>query len=272
VPHLTDLTVDFVSLVDRAAVRDPVQQSEPMRFLVWKRDDHTPEKGALMKTAEELTAELAKAEEARKAAEARAEKAEGEITTLKADFDELKRQLEEDGREPATKAEEKIDKSALPPEVRAYVEKAEAERAADRERAEKAEKAANEASEIAKAEREARLTKEFVAKAEGYEALVVKAEDFGPVLKEASEKLSKASFDEIERVLKAADEQIAKGDLFKEMGRNGEAPAADSALAKAETRAAELMKSDPKLAKGEALDLVFKADPELQAAYLAQVR
>lgn len=36
--NLSDLQVDFVSLVDRAAVRDPVNQSEPMRFLVWKRE------------------------------------------------------------------------------------------------------------------------------------------------------------------------------------------------------------------------------------------
>ena len=36
--QLTDLRVDFVSLVDRAAVRDPEKPDDPMRFLLWKRD------------------------------------------------------------------------------------------------------------------------------------------------------------------------------------------------------------------------------------------
>jgi hypothetical protein len=37
-PQLEDLRVDFVSLVDRAAVRDPEDPSEPMRFLLTKSE------------------------------------------------------------------------------------------------------------------------------------------------------------------------------------------------------------------------------------------
>jgi hypothetical protein len=37
-PILTDLDVEWVSLVDRAAVRDAEEPSQPQRFLVWKSD------------------------------------------------------------------------------------------------------------------------------------------------------------------------------------------------------------------------------------------
>lgn len=267
--ELTDLKVDWVSLVDRAAVRDPVNRSDPMRFLVWKRDDQTPEGGAHMKTAEELQAELTKAQETIAKAEADGTTLKADLAKALADIADLKRQLDED-REPAKKAEE-INKDELPAPVRAALEKAETDAKANAERAEKAEKAAGEASEIAKAEREQRLTKEFVAKAEGYKALVVKADEFGPVLKEAAEKLSKESFEAIETVLKAADEQIAKGDLFKEQGRSREGQP-DGALAEATKKADEIRKADPKLSPSQALDMALTADRGLQERYLAEVR
>lgn len=37
-PGLKDLQVDWISFVDRAAVRDPINQSEPARFLLCKRE------------------------------------------------------------------------------------------------------------------------------------------------------------------------------------------------------------------------------------------
>jgi hypothetical protein len=49
--QLQDLQVDWVSLVDRASVRDPQAKSEPRRFLLYKRDGSldTAEKVAEMK-------------------------------------------------------------------------------------------------------------------------------------------------------------------------------------------------------------------------------
>lgn len=41
-PQLIDLDVQFVSLVDRAAVRDPQRKSEPRRFLLSKRAGGAP--------------------------------------------------------------------------------------------------------------------------------------------------------------------------------------------------------------------------------------
>ena len=39
--QLQDLKVDWVSLVDRAAVRNPQNKSEPRRFLLYKREGVT---------------------------------------------------------------------------------------------------------------------------------------------------------------------------------------------------------------------------------------
>jgi uncharacterized coiled-coil protein SlyX len=262
VPTLTDLDVGWVSLVDRAAVRDPVQQSEPARFLIWKRqtsdegDSMTPEEKAALEKAQAdvaaLTEKLTKADETNAALAAK-------VTEL------------EKAAEPAKK-EEPIDKADLPPAVRAALEKAEADAAALAERLEKSENEAKAERDIAKAERETRLTREFVTKAEGYKALVVKAEDFGPVLKACAEKLTKDEYAAIEQVLKAADEQIVAGDLFKEQGRGREAAAPDGAYAEATQKAEELRKSDPKLSLAKARELVFKADTDLQARYLAEQR
>lgn len=44
--ELRDLIVEEVSLVDRAAVRDPDDPDEPMRFLIWKRDWSAAERRA----------------------------------------------------------------------------------------------------------------------------------------------------------------------------------------------------------------------------------
>lgn len=271
-PNLTDLTVDFVSLVDRAAVRDPVQQNEPMRFLVWKRDNQTP-KGALMKTAEELQSELTKSQDALAKAEADRATIAADLAKARTDIDELKRQLEDGRRGPAKKEEEaEINKADLDPAVRAYIEKQEAAARANAERAEKAEKTAESAETIAKAERDARLTREFVAKAESYRALPINKDEFGAVLKAAAEKLTKGEFEAIDTVLKAADEQIAKGELFKERGRSGDGPKPEGARAEVTTKAAELRKSDPRLTEAAAMQQVFKADPDLASRYQDEIR
>jgi hypothetical protein len=269
VPRLTDLDVEWVSLVDRAAVRDPVNQAEPMRFLVWKREN--PDQGAHM-TPEEQTAALKKAQDDLAAITAERDTATAALAKSMADLKALQ-DAEDEKNGKAKKGEELVDKSDLPAPVRAALEKAEADNKAMAERLQKAEDATKAADDLAKAERDTRLTREFVTKAEGYRALVLKAETFGPVLKEASEKLSKESFDAIDTVLKAADAAIAQTDLFKEQGRSREsANGSASAAAEVTKRAEELRKSDSKLTVGDAMSEVFKADTDLQARYLAEVR
>lgn len=270
-PSLQNLDVEWVSLVDRAAVRDSENPTEPMRLLLWKREHPNPPQEGRM-TAEETTAALAKAQEDLKkaedradAAEAKATKADEQIEALTKSVDELKKATSSDP-EPA-----RLDKSELAEPVRAALEKAEADARAHAERAEKAEKDAKEAGDIAKAEREERLTKEFVAKAESYKALPVKKDEFGPVLKEASEKLSKESYEALETVLKAADAQVAATDLFKEQGRGGDGKPSD-ALGEAQAKAAELRKADSSLSEAEAMRKAFAENPELAARYQDEVR
>ncbi|HET6999344.1 MAG TPA: hypothetical protein VFI03_12235 [Solirubrobacterales bacterium] len=61
-PNLSNLTVDFVSLVDRPAVRDPEDPTDPMRFLLQKRDrkDQTMAEPTTTQEAAEQALELLK--------------------------------------------------------------------------------------------------------------------------------------------------------------------------------------------------------------------
>lgn len=269
---LTDLTVEFVSLVDKAAVRDPQNPTQPQRLLVWKADtgragdDPTTEPQGGTMTPEEMAEALAKAEKDRDEA-LEAEK------TAKAERDAAVTKAEtlEKAATPAKPEPTAIDKSELTPAVRAYVEKMEADQAARDARITKAEEATKRADDLAKAERDIRVTGEFITKAEGYRALVVKAEEFGPVLKEAAEKLSKEAYDAIENVLKAADEQIAKGELFKEHGRGGEARPSDSETQLTQ-KAEELRKADSSLTGYQAMQRAIKENPELAARHIEAAR
>lgn len=267
--ELRDLDVTTVSLVDRAAVRDSTNKSEPMRLLLWKREgDPTPEGGTM--TEQEMRAAVEKAE--RETTELR--KQLEEQTTLKADLQkaqdeiaELKKTADPEKPEPA-----KLDKSQLAPEVREALEKAEQREKEANERIAKAEKDASDAAELAKAERDTRLTREFVAKAQTYTALPVNAEEFGPVLKSVSEKLTKEEAEAIDTLLKAANEQVAKSELFKEQGAGGTAPKDGTAAAEVTRKAEELRKSDSKLTLDKAMDRVMRDDRDLQERYLAEMR
>ncbi len=265
--ELRDLEVEFVSLVDRAAVRDPVEKDQPMRFLVWKRsnegDRMTPEeqKDALEKAQADATTAAE-----RDTAKAELTKAQEQIETLTKSIEDIKKAAGVK-EEPVA-----VDKSDWPESARVAFEKAEEERAADRERAEKAEQRANAAAEKVDKAEDARLTREAITKAEKFKALPIDAAKFGPILKSASEKLSKEENDELDRVLKAADEGLQKSDLFKTVSGNGNGEQPDTALGQAKAKAAELCKADPALTEATAMQRVLKADNELAARYQDEVR
>lgn len=288
-PQLEDLSVDWVSLVDRAAVRDPQNKSEPRRFLLWKREGVTPpdhtsigKRGGAMPqpTPEELQASLEKAEKEKKEAQ---EAHEAELKKKQEEHEAALKKAEEEHAAELAKAkkssgetegedddDDDLKKADLSPAVRAELEKRET---AANERIEKAEKDAKDAQELAKAEQDKRVTREFVAKAEGYQALPQKPAEFGPVLKSASEKLTKEEYDELDRVLKAADEQIRRGDLFKQIGGDGgPGGVGTDAFSELQRKAEEIRKSDSKLSPEQALEKAMQADPELQRRYLAEQR
>lgn len=268
-PELRDLVVDFVSLVDRAAVRDAVEQSEPMRFHLYKRETTAPEGGSM--TPEEKAA-LDKAQADQKTAETEAATAKADLAKAQEQIEALTKSVEEIKK--AAGIEEKpepIDKSELSPAMRAHVEKMEADAAALADRVAKAERDAEEDRKIAKAEREATALRSFVSKAEKeFPSLPVKADEFGPVLKSASETMPAEQFAELERVLKAGNEAMAS--VFKEQGRSREGDTADTAVAQAKAAAAEIRKSDNTLSEAVAMQKAFQADPELAARYHDEIR
>lgn len=274
-PQLQELSVDWVSLVDRAAVRDPQNKSEPRRFLLSKREgadapEDTIRKDRTMpddKTPEELQAALDKAEkdaeEVQKKHDEELKKAQDERDAALAKADPSKKAPTKDGEPDSDDEGETAETSKA---VKAALAKADEQRVALEKRVEGAET-------IAKEERDRRVTAEFITKAEGYGSLSVKPTEFGPVLKRIAEKVDKADFDVLEQLLGATNEQVSKGALFRELGSSvGGQAVPEGAYAEIQQKAEQLRKSDSKLSKGEAEARAMSENPDLQARYLAEMR
>ena len=187
------------------------------------------------------------------------EKSASDIETAKAEIEDLKGTLAKSAPKDAESAEE-ITKSLLAkadPAVRALIEKQQADLAA--------------ATEIAKAEREARLSREYIAKAEDLPMLSADSEEgdgkaaLAGLLRAAADRLLPEDNERLNKVLKAANAQIAKSGLFAEFGRAG----AQTTISKSvEGKAQELMKADPSLTFEQAQVKVMESDPSLAAALL----
>jgi hypothetical protein len=185
-----------------------------------------------------------------------------------------------------------IDKSKLPEDVRKYVDGLEAEIAelkkhaggqqqqpgqspediwksvpeAVRKRFEELEKRAKEAEEVAKRERDERVLREYVAKAQAFRGLPVQPDEFGKVLKSLAEKAPE-EYQKVEDVLKAADEAIAKGKLFAEVGKSG-GGTTGGALAQLESIAKSKMEaSGGTLTKEQAFAKACEENPTLYEQY-----
>jgi hypothetical protein len=125
-------------------------------------------------------------------------------------------------------------------------------------------KRAEDAEALAYAERDARLHKEFVAKAAEFESLPgVTPESFGPVLKSAAESLDDETYGTLLSVLKAANEAVTTGSLFEEIGKVGQTTTGDSELEKA---AASLM-AEEGLDKFAAIAKAVESNPSLYGDY-----
>lgn len=238
--RLTQIRANVVSLVDRAAVRDPSNPTEPQRLLLWKSETglsgHKQEEAIMAETTTPEAA-LAKAEQER-----------DEALTKSADLEARIVELEKAATETTVEEETDLSKADLPEAVKVLLAKQETEVAELR-------KSAQESADIAKAERDARVNSEFVALAKSdFPNVGGDPAEFGPVLKAASETLSKEDFDALKSRFAAAEAQVAKGDLFTELGRGGQpTPERTDALAKAESRAEELRKADPNLGRADSM-------------------
>lgn len=177
----------------------------------------------------------------------------GQVTDLQKQVNDLKEQIEKSkGQEDGGEGEGEDLFKGMTPEQRAFFKK-------QQEKVEAAEK-------MAKAEKEARLNKEFIQKAAEFDGLAVKAEELGPVLKAASESLSEEQFAKLEEVLKGASNAIKTGEVFKEVG-SGEA-GSSSVWDEIQKKAEELRKEDTSLSKEAAETRVLEENPDLYTRYI----
>lgn len=158
-----------------------------------------------------------------------------------------------------------LDLAAVPEEMRSF---AEVLYKGHQDAVKKADKLQGELD----AERNKRETQEFVAKAASLDKLSVKAEELGPILLKVSKALSAEEFAKVEASLKSFNEQVKKGDLFKELGSKAE-DAGGSSWEKIEAGAAALVqKSSEKLTKAQGIEAFLTTDAgrTLQMEYEAE--
>lgn len=122
-----------------------------------------------------------------------------------------------------------------------------------------------EAVEIAKAERDLRLTNEYIAKAADYN-LPVNPVELGPVLYRMAETMSDQDCMVIAKCLEAAGSAI-----FDEVGYIGGGDNVD-VLGQVNAAAAEYVGKSADMSHAQALDAVFEANPGAYDEYLAQRR
>jgi hypothetical protein len=156
---------------------------------------------------------------------------------------------------------QELSKSLEDEDLRGEVSKAMEIVKAANERAEEAEK-------IAKAERDERLLREFVAKAQSYTSLPVDPAEFGPVLKKLSETLSTEEYEAVTKALAAGNETMANASLFGEIGKRGGYQPTE-AIAKVDVSAEEIAKAQ-NISIEAARTQVFERDPALYDQYLQE--
>ena len=129
-----------------------------------------------------------------------------------------------------------------------------------------AEERAAVAEEIAKAERENRLQREFIEKAATYDSLPVETATFGIVLKDASENMDADTYDALTTVLAAANEAISQGGLMSEIGVTKSFDAG-SGMGRIEQAASVLQAENTDLTREAAIAKAVTDDPSLYDIY-----
>ncbi len=150
--------------------------------------------------------------------------------------------------------EEVLKSDDIPAEIKALISKQ-----ADDLKA--ATTAATEAGTIAKAERDARIEREMIAKAADEMPLVgTKPDAMGKLLKSAAENLPTEDFDTLVTVLKSANEQLKVGGISKAIGSDG-GENHDSDPMK--VAVAKIKKDEPGISDADAIAKAVEADPSL---------
>ena len=253
--RLSDMALDFVSLV--AAGDDPMAQVVIAKAAPEKNADDVikPPTIPLNDLLEDNMGEPIAKDDLAPEVVAYIDGLESEVETLSAQVEKSVADIAERDEQISkmvpkdAEAEGEISKALLAkadPAVRSLIEKQQAEIA--------------KANEIARAERDARLDREFISKAE---ALPMVAEDktaLAGLLRRASEALSPEDNTALTTVLKAANEQIAKGNLFTTFGTGG----GETTISKSVRAAAEeIRKANPALTIEQAEAQVYATQPAL---------
>ena len=124
------------------------------------------------------------------------------------------------------------------------------------------------ALEIAKTERDARITKEKVDFAKDNYGYLGDSKEIGVFLKSAEEKLSKEEFELIGKIFAGANEKIKKGNLFEEIGKDSTQTSSGNVIEKVNKMASELMKNNADLSYGDAVAKIFDGDDSLYKEYI----
>jgi hypothetical protein len=119
---------------------------------------------------------------------------------------------------------------------------------------------AREARQIVKELKDQQVLKEYVAKAEGLQNLPVQPLKLGPIMKTLGESHPR-EFEEIFKLLKAADAVLEKSELFQELGKAGAKES--SAEGQIYAKARGLVAKDGDLTFEEAVEKVMDMEPEL---------
>lgn len=125
------------------------------------------------------------------------------------------------------------------------------------------------ATEIAKAERDARLTKEFTEVAKTFTNLPAVTEDFGVVLKGLHE-VDPDIYEQVVTVLRGANE--AANSIYKSFGSSPVGDQSGSSLSAIEKAAVVIKTENPALSEAEAQDIAMQRDPSLYAQYIAETQ
>lgn len=214
--------------------------------LVISKDDLDPEVVEYIEALEDAVALLSKDDDAD-------DDDDEEVDEVEDDDEE--EEEDDDAEKAAAAAASKSLKKALAkadPALREVIEK-------QIERAEAAEQRAAEAEKVAKAERDERVRKEFVTKAQAMPMISEKPSELADILKGVHDLDPKLGA-KVEKLLVTANENIAKGDLFSEIGKTGGGVTLSESV---DAAAKAIQKDDPDLTYEQAVAKAYEQNPRL---------
>lgn len=259
--RLTDLDLDFVSLV--ASGDDPMAQvviakTAPATNKSTEKDDSSSTL-PITDLPEEINMGDIKKDDLDPEVLAYVEGLETEVTTLAAQVEKAEADLTEKDALLAksapidTDAAEKAMLEKADPALRSLILKQQAE--------------VKEAKEIAKAERDQRLDREFVSKAEALPMLTEDKATLAGVLRRASEALSPEDSVVLDTVLKSANEAISKGNLFASFGAGGSVTTVSKSV---DAAAGEIRKAHPDWTTEQCEAEAYRTNPALLAQAMTE--